>query len=358
MSQAAPTLSTKMRLTADKGADFWNDSCDARELQEAVDNGAVGATSNPVIVFTAVKSDAKTWQPVLDELVAAHRDATEDEIAWKLIEALGRKAAAILEPVYRESGGRKGFLSMQVNPKLYRSAERMLEHARTLAAVAPNVAIKLPAIPEGLRAAEQLIADGINVNATVSFTLPQAIAIAEAFERGLARAEKNGVEMARMHPYVTLMVGRLDDLLQRTMAKESIAIEPGHLHWAGIAVFKKARAVFRARGYRGTLLAAAYRHHLHWSQLIGPGVVLSMPYAWWKQFEASDVPVEETLDRPVDPGIVDTLQRKFPDFRRAYAEDGIAPEEFVRFGASVHTLQQFIGGYHDLLALVRERMLR
>lgn len=351
-------LLTRMRLTTEKGADFWNDSCDARELQEAVDNGAVGATSNPVIVFTAVKSDPQTWQPVLDELIGRHAEASEDELAWELIEALGRKAAAILEPVYRASGGRKGFLSMQVNPKLYRSSERMLAHARRLAAVAPNVAIKLPALPEGLRAAEQLVAEGINVNATVSFTLPQAIAIAECFERGLERAQKAGCDMARLHPYVTLMVGRLDDLLQRVMAKAGVAIDPGYLHWAGIAVFKKARALFKSRGYRGTLLAAAYRHHLHWSQLIGPGVVLSMPYAWWKQFDASDVPVEETLDRPVDPAIVETLLRKFPEFRQAYAEDGLRPEDFVRFGASVHTLNQFIGGYHDLLAVVRERMLR
>jgi transaldolase len=351
-------LMTRMRLTTEKGADFWNDSCSLQELQEAVDNGAVGATSNPVIVSTVVKQEQKTWQPVLDELIARHHEASEDEIAWKLIEAIGRRAAAILEPVHARTAGRKGFLSMQVNPKLYRSPQAMLEHARRLAAVAPNVAIKLPAVPEGLRAAEELIASGINVNATVSFTLPQAIAVAESFERALDKARANGIEMSRLHPYVTLMVGRLDDHLQRVMAKEQVSIEPGFLNWAGIAVFKKARAIFQERGYRGTLLAAAYRHHLHWSQLVGKGVVLSMPYAWWKQFEASDVEVEETLDRPVDPRIVETLLRKFPEFRRAYAENGLRPEEFVRYGASVHTLQQFIGGYHDLLALVRERMLR
>jgi transaldolase len=106
------------------------------------------------------------------------------------------------------------------------------------------------------------------------------------------------------------------------------------------------------------LLAAAYRHHMHWSQLIGPGVILSMPYAWWKQFENSDIPVEPTLDRPVEPRVVETLSRAFADFRRAYDEGGLQPEEFVHYGASVHTLNQFIGGYQDLLGLVRERMLR
>jgi transaldolase len=164
--------------------------------------------------------------------------------------------------------------------------------------------------------------------------------------------------MRALHPYATLMLGRLDDHLQRVMAKDGVSVDPGLLHRAGIAVFKRARQVFKERGYRATLLAAAYRHHLHWSELIGPGIVQSMPYAWWKQFEASDHPVRATLDEPMDPAVVTTLSRRFEDFRRAYEPDGLAPADFVRFGPSVHTLNQFIGGYHDLLALVRERMLR
>lgn len=349
---------TRMRSTVEQGADFWNDSCAANELGEAVQNGASGATSNPVIVFTAVKSDPGTWMPVLDALISDRPEASEDELAWALIEAVGRKAAALLEPVHAETRGAKGFLSMQVNPKLYRSAARMAEHGRALSAVAPNVAIKVPATPAGLDAGVELVAAGINVNATVSFTLPQALYVAQRFEAALDRARAGGADMRRLHPYVTLMVGRLDDHLQRVMAKEAVSIEPGFLNWAGIAVFKKARAAFAARGYRSTLLAAAYRHHLHWSELIGPGVILSMPYAWWKQFEASDVEVSRTLERPVEPRIVEALYRKFADFRRAYDEDGMAPAEFARYGATIHTLNQFIGGYHDLLALVRERMLR
>jgi transaldolase len=294
---------------------------------------------------------------VIDRMIADMPEASEDEIAWALISVLGFKAAAILEPVFRETGGRKGFLSMQVNPKLYRSTERMLEHGRSLAALAPNVAIKVPATPAGIAAGAALVAGGVNVNATVSFTLSQAVAVAEAFEKAIDEARARGVEAHRLHPYVTLMVGRLDDHLQRVMAKEAVSVEPGFLSWAGIAVFKKAREIFRARGFRSTLLAAAYRHHLHWSELIGPGVVLSMPYAWWKQFEASDVEVAATLDRPVEPRIVDALRHKFGEFRRAYDEGGLRPEEFAGFGATIHTLNQFIGGYQDLLGLVRERML-
>jgi transaldolase len=347
-----------MRRTVELGADFWNDSCAVPELAEAVENGATGATSNPVIAFAAIKADTKAWVTVLDGLIADRPAATEEEVAWPLIEEVGRRAASVLAPVHERTRGRKGFLSMQVNPKLYRDARRMAEHGRALAAVAANVAIKVPAVPAGIQAGEELIAAGINVNATVSFTLPQVLYTAEAFERALDRARASGMDMDRMHPYITIMVGRLDDLLQRAMARDGVTVDPGLLHWAGIAVFKRARQIFKKKGYRSTLLAAAYRHHLHWSELIGPGVVLSMPYPWWKQFEASDIEPAARLDEPVDGRIVETLRARFPDFRKAYDEDGMAPDDFVHYGASVHTLNQFIAGYHDLLGFVRERMLR
>jgi transaldolase len=349
---------SRMKATIAAGVEFWNDSCVPAELADAVEHGAAGATSNPVIVYTAIKADPKTWTPVVDGLIAARPRAIEDEIAWALIEALGVKAAAILAPVHKATRGGKGFLSMQVNPKLYPDSERMVEHGRILAGVAPNVAIKVPATAAGIKAAEELVAAGINVNATVSFTVSQAVEVAEAFERGLDRARARGADMHALHPYATLMLGRLDDHLQRVMTKEGIAVDPGLISRAGIAVFKRAREVFRERGYRATLLAAAYRHHLHWSELIGPGIVQSIPYAWWKQFEASDIEVQPTLDRPLDPAVVETLSRRFEDFRRAYGVGTLATEDFAHFGPTIHTLNQFIGGYQDLLGLVRERMLR
>ncbi|MEO8361309.1 MAG: transaldolase family protein, partial [Vicinamibacteria bacterium] len=275
------TSLSRMRLTVQKGAEFWNDSCALAELRDAVEHGATGATSNPVIVSAAVKADLKTWTPVLDAIIRNHETSSEDEIAWLLIEEMGRQAASILEPVHRGTKGLQGFLSMQVSPKYYNNAARMVEHGRSLAAIAPNIAIKVPSTAAGVQAAEELVAVGINVNATVSFTVSQAMAVAEAFERGLDRAAKTSVDMTTLHPYMTLMVGRLDDLLQRVTAKEQIAIDPGYLAWAGIAVFKRAHALFLERGFRSRLLVAAYRHHLHWSQLIGPGILHTIPYPWW-----------------------------------------------------------------------------
>lgn len=349
---------TKMQLTSETVTDFWNDSCNLEELTEAVGQGAVGATSNPVIVYNVLKQEVALFLNTLDELIEKNKEDSEDDIAWKLIREIGIKAAKILEPVFVKNNGLKGRLSLQVNPKYYRNKTKMVEHAKELSQIAPNIAIKAPATETGIEAFEEMTAYGITVNCTVCFTVPQAIACAEAIERGIKKAEQKGIDTRKITPYVTIMVGRLDDHLKRVMDKDRIVIDPGYLEWAGIAVFKKAYRIFQKKGYRSTLLTAAYRNHMQWSELVGGKVILTIPYRWWKEFNTSDIEVRPRIDDPVNPNIVDKLYRKFADFRKAYDENGMEKQEFVRYGATIHTLNQFVVEYGHLLEFVRERMLR
>ena len=181
--------------------------------------------------------------------------------------------------------------------------------------------------------------------------------MAEAVERGLARRAAAGQETASLTPVCTIMIGRLDDWLKVVAKNESIVLTPGHLDWAGIAVMKKTYAIFQQRGYRARMLAAAYRHHMHWSELIGGDLVQAIPYEWQLLFNNSDVEVKKRMQNPVDPCIVAELYRKFADFRRAYDENGMTVEEFDRFGATLRTLRTFIGSYMELVACVRDFML-
>ena len=349
---------TNMQLTSETETCFWNDSCNLEELAEAIAQGACGATSNPVIVYNVWKQEESLFLEILDNLIEENMEDSEVEIAWKLIKEIGVRAAKLLEPVYRKSGGMKGRLSLQINPKIYRNKSRMVDHARELSTIAPNIAIKAPAVGAGIAAMEEMTACGIVINATVCFSLPQAIATAEAVESGLKRAEKAGIYTAKMTPYITIMVGRVDDQLKRVAERDKIAIDPGYLEWAGIAVFKKAYGIFQKRGYRSTLLAAAYRNDMQWSELIGGKVVLTIPYEWWKKFNTMNIEVRSRIDDPVSPKIVDELYKKFEDFRKVYDEDGMKMPEFIHFGATLHTLGQFMGQYSKLLECVRGRMLR
>jgi len=348
---------TKMQITSDFGSDWWNDSCDLKELQDAVDQGAVGATSNPVIIKMVVENKPDEWLPVIDRLISENPNGTEDEITWALVDDIGTRAAKILEPVYHQTNGEKGKLSLQVSPKYYQNPDKMVEQAKHLAGLAPNVAIKCPAIGPGLVAIEELVSQGTSVNATVSFSVPQAIQCAEAVERGWKRAEENGVDTSTLSPYVTIMVGRIDDQLRRVMSEENISIDPDYLDWAGVAIFKKAYKIFNDRGYKSKLLSAAFRCHMHWSELVGGKVVISMPYDWWNKFNESDIDVKARMDDDVDTKIVEQLLEKFVDFKRAYEEDGMSIDEFLRFGPSIHTLSQFLSGYDGLVSIVRGRIL-
>jgi transaldolase len=349
-------VSRMSQMTA-LGADWWNDSGVPDELGQAVALGAVGGTSNPVIVAQAVKAQPALCNPMIDRLIAENPSDTEDDIAWKLIHTLAIDAASRLKPVFDATRGVKGFLSAQVNAKYYRNKELMVAQATQLASLAPNIAIKAPANETGIAAIEEMTARGIRVNATVSFAVPQAIAVAQAFERGLKRARAAGRDADAIRPYITLMIGRVDDQLKRVAEKEKIATSPGLMDWAGIAVFKHAHQLWKQRGYPGTLLAAAYRHEAHWSQIIGREVLQTIPYTWWTQFNVSKTVPALTLEQPVDGAIMAELRAKFPDFLRAHDENGMRVAEFETYGPTVHTLNQFLGGYIDLLASVRARML-
>jgi transaldolase len=336
---------------------LWNDSAAIDELTYAIENGAVGATCNPVIAAAVLAADAATWRPRTEALLRQMPAATEDVIAWTLVEELSIRAAKLLEPIFNKQQGRNGRLSIQTDPRSFRDSEAIVKQALAFSRLAPNMIVKIPVTRAGIPAIEEATYHGVSINATVCFTLPQCIAVAEAVERGLRRREAAGKEIASMGPVCTIMVGRLDDWLKVVMERDGITVDPGYLEWAGVAVFKKTYALFRERGYRIRLLSAAFRNHMHWSQFIGADAVVSPTYAWQRRINASDITVVPRIDDPVHPRIVDELLTHFADFRRAYDEDGLSNAEFDGFGATRRTLRQFVAACGDLNAFVRDVMI-
>lgn len=96
---------------------LWNDSASLEELRSSIEDGAVGATCNPVIALTVLKSEMRVWKPRIQELVKAMPAATEDEIGWRVVEEMSAAAAKLLEPVFQSQGGRNGRLSIQTDPR-------------------------------------------------------------------------------------------------------------------------------------------------------------------------------------------------------------------------------------------------
>ena len=354
MSSNTPKLllTTQTTLTS-----VWNDSCSIAELEYAIKNGATGATTNPSIVGQVLLKEFDQWEDYILQSIKDNPTASEVDIAWKVNEAMALKGAELLLPLFKKSEGLQGRMSIQTNAQLYRNTEAMAKQAIYFDSLAENLQVKMPVTEAGVAAIEESTYHGVNVNATVSFSTAQAIAVAEAVERGLKRREAEGKPTEHMTPACTIMVGRVDDWLKIVQKKENIAITPGALEWAGVAVFKKSYGLYQERGYRTRLLSAAYRNHLHWSEFIGGDVILTIPHTWQVRFNNSDVEVTPRMDTPVNPAIIEELKRKMPEFVKAYDEDGMKPADFVNYGATARTLRGFLDGYAGLVAKMRDIMI-
>lgn len=357
MAEAVATRSPLRQMTETTPTCLWNDSAALEELTYSIEHGAVGATCNPVIVLDVLKQEMSLWRDHIRTLIREMPTATEGQIGWRVVEDISRRSAALLLPAFQEYKGKNGRLSVQTDPRLFRNPEAIVEQAIRFSQLAPNIIVKIPATKAGIVAIEEATYLGININATVCFSMPQCVAVAEAYERGLQRRRSDGLRESDVAGSVcTIMVGRLDDWLKIVAEAKDVTVDPGTLDWAGVAVFKNTYRLFQDRGYRMRLLSAAYRNHYHWSELIGGDVVISPPYKWQVRFNASDVKVMSRINNPVDPKMVSALMR-FEDFRRAYTPDGMSVAEFDSFAPTVRTLRQFTTACHDLEKLIRDFML-
>ena len=333
---------------------YWNDSCSIHELTYAIERGAVGATTNPVIVKGVLDKELDSYRDYITQLVKDNPTSSEDDIAWTVIEKMAIDGAKLLEPLFDPKTG-TGRISIQTNTKYFNNAEKLVEQAVYFNTLAPNMQVKAPATAAGIKAFEEMTYRGVSINATVSFTATQAIAVGEAVERALKRREAEGLNNSEINPVCTIMVGRLDDWLKEASDKNNICVDPRALFYAGIACVKKAYKVYNERGYRTKLLSAAYRTPLQWLEFIGGDMLMTIPYKNQVPFNGSDFEIKARMDDEVGPYYMKEL-RKIPDFIKAYDEMSIP--EFDTYGPVVKTLDQFAGGYDDLVKIIRKFMIK
>ncbi|MGO1538904.1 MAG: transaldolase family protein [Leucobacter sp.] len=350
------TNSPLAQAAAETPTALWNDSADPDELSASIGFGAVGATCNPVIAYTAINRRPDVWGPRLLELAEEHPTWGESELGWAAVRELSIDAAKLLQPAFEASGGRNGRLSIQTDPRLHRNVDALVEQAVEFSQLAPNMIVKIPATAKGIVAMEEAAYRGVSINATCSFTVPQAVRVGEALERALDRRAAAGLPEQEFGHVVTIMGGRLDDWLKKWAAKERILTTPGVLDWAGVAAIKRSHGIFTERGYRSRILSAAFRSHLHWSEFIGGDLVISPPFDWQARINENGISAEARIDRPVDDETMRELMQ-LSEFRRSYEPGGMKPGEFEDFGATRDTLRQFLDADAKLDALVRDVIL-
>jgi transaldolase len=225
----------------------------------------------------------------------------------------------------------------------------MAEMAGRYAGLAENIVIKIPATKAGLSVLEDCAAKGYNVAATVSFTVPQVLAVGEAFQRGSARCQANGQKTGL--GIAVVMVGRLDDYLRDIMHESGGPATEEDIVWAGTAVIKRAYGLFQERRYESILMPAGCRGAYHITEIAGARMICSVAPKIACLLNGVEEPFTERIDQPVDPAILRRLMT-MPEFVKAYEPNGMKPEDFITFGSTNRTLNQFCdNGWNPLQTL-------
>jgi len=329
---------------------------DPRDALERGVMGFGGVTTNPPLSLQAIQTDPDVWTAEIRRIAAENPGADVERVYWLTYLQTARRGAEMILPVYHATLGRRGHVSGQVDPRFVTDYDRMLAQGLELAAIAPNLMVKIPGSAAGYRVIEELTARGISTNNTTSFTVSQYVACMQAVSRGLERARALGVDLSRWRSVITHMSARLGNVgdLKAQAELRGITLTPDEILDGEMAVLKRAYHHGKAMGHPSKMLQCSMRvidagpggmaHSRHIADLAGGDVVYTCPPGYIAQLmQAEDrlPPFDpQAIDRMPSPQVIAKL-RQLPYFRQAYDFDGMTPAEFTQFGAFATTANEF-----------------
>ncbi|MFA6505905.1 MAG: transaldolase family protein [Treponemataceae bacterium] len=337
------------RVHAQSPTRLWINNPTASETKAAIESGAVACTTNPT--HTAKMYSHPEEHDIVErdiDTAIARYPSDADAAASVQREAVARLAGPFMD-VYKKSNGKLGWVSIQISPFREDNPAAIVKDAHENRKISPNIIAKIPATKVGLEAIGELLAENIPVIATEIMGISQAIAACELYKKVSA---KHKIDAAY---YVTHISGIFDDYL-KSVAPAGFSTDL--LFQAGLAVARKQYRIMKERDYPGILLGGGARGLHHFTEMVGGDLHVTIN---WKggagDLIQQDPPVVWRMDNPVPDYVIKGLE-EIPDFRRAYAEDGLKPEEFADFGPVVLFRTMFTDGWKKLESAVKERRLK
>lgn len=303
------------------GQSVWLDYIDRDLLRSGglallVQDGLRGVTSNPTIFHQAI-TGTRDYDDAIGDLLRADPDMDAATLyEWLSIQDV-QAAADVLRPVYRESAGHDGYVSLEVSPHLAYELEETVAAARHLweAVDRPNLMVKVPATAAGIHAVERLLAEGINVNVTLLFSLTRYHTVLEAYLQGVSRnGDAQGVASVASF-FLSRIDAKVDPLLDRAGTAEArelrgrTAVASARLaykHFLDVHATARFREVLGGQGRRQRLLWAStatkdpeYSDVLYVESLVGADTVTTLTPETLDAFEDHGVPWD-SLGRDFD----------------------------------------------------------
>jgi len=323
-------------LTTETPTKFWHDSAIPAEIDAAIENGALGVTTNPVLTYKTLQAVPEFWQPQVDRIP---KDCSPAERAEALLQMVATYAAGKFRKVFEETDGQHGYALGQLDPSICMDSEKMMAQGLRYASWADNISVKTLSIKSALPLVEELASRGIAVCTTVNFSVSQAMAVADAYMRGRAKAEKAGIKPKPI--FVVQQGGRLDEYLLEVATDSRIDIDPKHIANAGNAICKKVYNLFKSRGIPAVVMPAGLRTVEHLTSMAGADMTFSLQARVQNMVNEADPDKVLRIDDEIPAETIRELY-KIPEFVKAYEEGGLKPEEFITFGVTQKTMSQFL----------------
>lgn len=330
-----------------------------------------GVTTNPVITKKAIDTLPDVWTSWIDEEIKKHPNLNSTEIMWRTYQEVSRQGAEMYRPIFEASGYKEGYVSAQVDPRVLDDTRRMVEQGLGLKKLAPNIMIKVPGTGAGVFAIFLLTALGVPTNATLVFTVPQVMAVAEAVKQGKKIGELYGTDYSQWRSVITIMMARFGERKEfAEQAREAgIELTDELRRWAEIAIWKKAYNLLREREYPSKLLLCSSRvgptvngeqRILHIEEVVGASIVYTMNPGFIEKVLLlyADKELEPRADKPVPSDVLERLLQ-ISYFRQGYAENGMQLKEFINHPSTVYTRDDFakaMTGFEDFVEARRSQV--
>ena len=324
-----------------------------------------GVTTNPPLSLQAIQDNPSYWEGVAKEIIGKNPGIDTESLFWTIYKMVVKRGSDMYLPLFEKTGYKEGYLSGQTDPRSVFDKEAMLKQAIELAAINPNVMIKVPGSKEGYEVIEELTAKGISTNNTLTFVLPQLVDCAESVKRGLEVAKNNGIDLSKWRSVITHMESRYGDLggLRDAATEQGIELTEGEVRQAELAIFKKAYKYLVDNNLPSKMLSCSLRlgpevdgttRIWHLEEKTGAAVVVTCPPSFIDQvinFEGQkDINFEKDRIHAETPKeVLDKLLR-IPYFERAYALDGYSRDEYNTHPALRRTAKQFSKATDEMVA--------
>ncbi|MGI6778438.1 MAG: transaldolase family protein [Acetivibrionales bacterium] len=325
---------------------LWINNVTVEQARKGIAAGAVGCTQNPSYVSKMLKADPALCNSLFDKWIEKTDDDTEALIQVQA-EMVGMIAKEFL-PLYESTQGKLGYVTIQGDP-FRENTETIMRQADIARAYGPNIMIKIPVVPDGIKAISSLAGMGIPVCCTEVFALRQAIDICEAF---LKATEGKPKPVA----YLAHIAGIYDEYLANYVQANNVDIKRDVLWHAGISIAKKVYEVVKERRYPVEFLSGGARGLHHFTEMVGAEASVTINWAGTgEELEAADPLVVQRFHMPTPFSVVDELLRKLPDYKKGYFADAIMPEEYESFGPVALFRSTFEKGWKQALKAISER---